>query len=281
MASVPPPPVPDGNSIRPWLEACKPARSADGLSDISTECGSAWSARLAHDFGMSAAPSPDGQGEGHLVNLISELLLWETVHGSPTSQQPSCRPSPTHRQPSFHASPTHRQDLYHASPMHRQQFFTPGTTPTHAGELSYHGSPANLRTSRAAPTFDTPMGVEASPMSFFGGVLPTSLLDDECDAQAEDLKCLECLDGATMGDSIGQFQDDQPFAIASVGSIGHPLKCAMPCKYFQKKSRGCKDGTKCERCHLCHWRPAENRRRRAQATQQQRAVSKQQVETSE
>mmetsp|Transcript_61128 Transcript_61128/g.138112 ORF Transcript_61128/g.138112 Transcript_61128/m.138112 type:complete len:291 (+) Transcript_61128:61-933(+) len=266
----------DGTLIRPWLEACKPPpRGADGFSDISTECGSAWSAHKAHDFGMSATPSPgpDGQGEGgQLVNLISELLVWETVHASPTNQQPSYHASPTHQQLSFHTSPTHRQDAFLASPMHRQQFFTPGTTPTHAGELSYHGSPANLRSARTRPTFGTPIGEQvATQMGFFGGVLPASLLDDEYDTEVD--TCIECTTTASVNVAGGHLPDDVPCPIASVGSIGHPLKCAMPCKYFQKKSRGCKDGQTCERCHLCHWRPAENRRRRAQAAQQSRTAN--------
>jgi hypothetical protein len=39
----------------------------------------------------------------------------------------------------------------------------------------------------------------------------------------------------------------------SVGSIGHPMKCALPCKYVGKE-RGCKDGANCSRCHLCSFR---------------------------
>lgn len=37
-----------------------------------------------------------------------------------------------------------------------------------------------------------------------------------------------------------------------IGSIGHPLSCAEPCKFFSK-ARGCKDGANCTRCHLCLW----------------------------
>ncbi|CAK0825442.1 unnamed protein product, partial [Prorocentrum cordatum] len=38
----------------------------------------------------------------------------------------------------------------------------------------------------------------------------------------------------------------------SLGSIGHPLCCGPPCKYFNKTG-GCKDGHSCVRCHLCQW----------------------------
>lgn len=40
--------------------------------------------------------------------------------------------------------------------------------------------------------------------------------------------------------------------VLSVGSVGHPYTCKEPCKYV-RKSRGCKDGAKCDRCHACIW----------------------------
>jgi len=39
----------------------------------------------------------------------------------------------------------------------------------------------------------------------------------------------------------------------SRGAVGHPHRCAQPCKFFATK-RGCKDGTQCTRCHVCPWR---------------------------
>mmetsp|Transcript_73238 Transcript_73238/g.212098 ORF Transcript_73238/g.212098 Transcript_73238/m.212098 type:complete len:326 (+) Transcript_73238:109-1086(+) len=44
--------------------------------------------------------------------------------------------------------------------------------------------------------------------------------------------------------------DDAQFCIPSIGSAGHPHKCAEFCKYA-KKAKGCKDGAACNRCHLC------------------------------
>lgn len=41
--------------------------------------------------------------------------------------------------------------------------------------------------------------------------------------------------------------------VVSIGSVGHPSQCAEACKFI-RKSRGCKDGAKCDRCHLCRWR---------------------------
>jgi len=38
----------------------------------------------------------------------------------------------------------------------------------------------------------------------------------------------------------------------SVGSIGHPMLCQPACKYVSK-TRGCKDGLLCNRCHACQW----------------------------
>lgn len=39
----------------------------------------------------------------------------------------------------------------------------------------------------------------------------------------------------------------------SVGSLGHPFSCDLPCKYVSK-ARGCKDSRFCVRCHLCGWK---------------------------
>jgi len=51
-----------------------------------------------------------------------------------------------------------------------------------------------------------------------------------------------------------QSQSPQPplELVLSVGSTGHPYSCGAACKYA-KKTKGCKDGVNCERCHLCHW----------------------------
>jgi len=55
----------------------------------------------------------------------------------------------------------------------------------------------------------------------------------------------------------------QPRAVTevSVGSLGHPLSCAHPCKYNCKKS-GCKDGRLCDRCHICRWDRCTDRERK-------------------
>lgn len=44
----------------------------------------------------------------------------------------------------------------------------------------------------------------------------------------------------------------------SIGSVGHPHSCALPCK-FSRGGRVCKDGTACRRCHLCAWTRSEQR----------------------
>jgi hypothetical protein len=45
----------------------------------------------------------------------------------------------------------------------------------------------------------------------------------------------------------------------SRGSIGHPHSCAAACKYV-KKPRGCKDGSDCDRCHLCAFRNSKHKK---------------------
>jgi len=39
----------------------------------------------------------------------------------------------------------------------------------------------------------------------------------------------------------------------SLGSIGHPHSCASACRYVKRKG-GCRDGARCQYCHLCFWR---------------------------
>jgi hypothetical protein len=41
-------------------------------------------------------------------------------------------------------------------------------------------------------------------------------------------------------------------AAKSLGSSGHPYRCAPACRYVWRKG-GCKNGEKCYCCHLCHW----------------------------
>lgn len=49
-----------------------------------------------------------------------------------------------------------------------------------------------------------------------------------------------------------------PRSTVSRGSVGHPERCNRACKYAWR-SRGCKDGENCVRCHLCRWRRATER----------------------
>eukprot|EP00928_Gymnodinium_smaydae_P062962 TRINITY_DN4667_c0_g5_i1.p1 TRINITY_DN4667_c0_g5~~TRINITY_DN4667_c0_g5_i1.p1 ORF type:complete len:335 (-),score=53.80 TRINITY_DN4667_c0_g5_i1:54-1058(-) len=59
-----------------------------------------------------------------------------------------------------------------------------------------------------------------------------------------------------IAQALGSDSEDAAPALAacapSLGSIGHPVNCRRACKYFGKR-RGCKEGSKCERCHLCPW----------------------------
>lgn len=44
--------------------------------------------------------------------------------------------------------------------------------------------------------------------------------------------------------------------LPSKGSLGHPFTCGEACKYASKP-RGCKDGSACDRCHICDWKRAK------------------------
>lgn len=71
-------------------------------------------------------------------------------------------------------------------------------------------------------------------------------------------------DDAGRGAEAGQDAQESgngEVAWPSRGSAGHPFACGQACKY-NSKTRGCKDGTSCNRCHLCKWVSARCRRAR-------------------
>jgi hypothetical protein len=62
-------------------------------------------------------------------------------------------------------------------------------------------------------------------------------------------------------ESPGQARGDGH--VLSIGSVGHPHSCGLPCKY-SRGSRVCKDAAACRRCHVCPWRRSEERARAAE-----------------
>eukprot|EP00930_Biecheleria_cincta_P007087 TRINITY_DN10821_c0_g1_i1.p1 TRINITY_DN10821_c0_g1~~TRINITY_DN10821_c0_g1_i1.p1 ORF type:complete len:176 (+),score=29.09 TRINITY_DN10821_c0_g1_i1:48-575(+) len=70
------------------------------------------------------------------------------------------------------------------------------------------------------------------------------------------MKWADMVDDAAGGvEDVEDLRTDQREvdSMMSFGSVGHPLTCNSPCKYI-KKSKGCKDGANCDRCHLCEWK---------------------------
>lgn len=64
---------------------------------------------------------------------------------------------------------------------------------------------------------------------------------------------MDSFEKAAEGGLAGGLSEKQPVRWSiSVGSVGHPHSCKLPCKYSTKKN-GCKDGQMCPRCHLCRW----------------------------
>lgn len=51
---------------------------------------------------------------------------------------------------------------------------------------------------------------------------------------------------------------DSGYSPPSVGSLGHPFTCERACK-FHRRTRGCKGGSACQRCHRCFWSRAAER----------------------
>jgi hypothetical protein len=59
--------------------------------------------------------------------------------------------------------------------------------------------------------------------------------------------------GEAWGDDANVDEPPPPVPTVSIGSVGHPFSCAGACKFVRRK-RGCKDGSNCDRCHICVWR---------------------------
>eukprot|EP00435_Cladocopium_sp_Y103_P024938 s2059_g6.t1 len=60
----------------------------------------------------------------------------------------------------------------------------------------------------------------------------------------------------------------------SIGTVGHPVSCATPCRYIKRKG-GCRDGSACLNCHLCFWvrhQEEQHVARRAQAGNDRNAL---------
>jgi len=80
-------------------------------------------------------------------------------------------------------------------------------------------------------------------------------------------ECEDCEASQESSETLTITAEDAP----STGSIGHPFSCAAACKYI-KKSRGCKDGADCDRCHLCAFKNSKPKKNGAEEAQVSAAV---------
>jgi len=96
------------------------------------------------------------------------------------------------------------------------------------------------------------------PASFVGPSSRLSLTRDYSagirNAEAQPIPRRESLSGAAANAQAqppqGLGNDSCP---VSMGSVGHPYDCAGSCRYIKRKG-GCRDGPRCQMCHLCFWR---------------------------
>jgi hypothetical protein len=98
-------------------------------------------------------------------------------------------------------------------------------------------------------------GAWSSPPSSDAGVPEVETADSE-------LICEVCEDPSEEKPAEGSDVVVAPVTAENApsrGSIGHPFSCAAACKYI-KKPRGCKDGSDCERCHLCAFRNSKHKK---------------------
>lgn len=102
--------------------------------------------------------------------------------------------------------------------------------------------PAGLR---PPPGLTLPPGVHlpAAP----SGAPPAARADILCGT------CEDCAEEPVCAASGGgQARSAGERVFLSAGSVGHPHACAGPCRYVKRKG-GCRDGSKCSKCHLCFW----------------------------
>jgi len=232
---------------------------------VARNFGSADVDRVAPEADTEASFASTADGFEDYVPFTSDALL-----GPPTS---SPRPEPQ-LQPHLPAIAVQPESL--ASPPHRRcsspdnaswmRMRTPSPENTYSGYATGRAPPGPPGILLKTPVFvqqqcmpvlcyvgPSNIGVngEADAESGVGSMKRQSLpsvaswstmaSEDDRGLEAEDAQCLACGDPEVP---------ESNFAMESKGSRGHPYSCASACKYI-KKTRGCKDGADCNRCHLC------------------------------
>eukprot|EP00440_Ansanella_granifera_P008654 gb/GFBE01009378.1/.p1 GENE.gb/GFBE01009378.1/~~gb/GFBE01009378.1/.p1 ORF type:complete len:246 (+),score=31.97 gb/GFBE01009378.1/:1-738(+) len=118
--------------------------------------------------------------------------------------------------------------------------------------------PRGWRTPDPSPVRDLPKCAALAERLVF---MPPSIPDPAASAGDAGLACQPCAPRAWA--DIQDDDDDEEQvpqgAEHSRGTTGHPYTCGQACKYA-RKSRGCKDGANCDRCHLCEWKKGEAKR---------------------
>jgi len=79
------------------------------------------------------------------------------------------------------------------------------------------------------------------------------------DCDPETITSVSCTPPRTRSPSPANAHEGWP----SPGSVGHPYACKAPCR-FQHRGKGCKDGSKCDKCHLCRFTRAVARQKGVQ-----------------
>lgn len=76
------------------------------------------------------------------------------------------------------------------------------------------------------------------------------------DFESESMTCVSCTPSRTRSPSPANRYEGWP----NPGSVGHPYCCQAPCR-FQHRGKGCKDGSNCDKCHLCRFTRAGARQK--------------------
>eukprot|EP00931_Biecheleriopsis_adriatica_P082254 TRINITY_DN5567_c0_g1_i1.p2 TRINITY_DN5567_c0_g1~~TRINITY_DN5567_c0_g1_i1.p2 ORF type:complete len:224 (-),score=39.46 TRINITY_DN5567_c0_g1_i1:203-874(-) len=205
----------------------------------------------------SRTPSPE-----HIVaRSMMYAPMLAGMHKSDTVQ------TPEGSTPRGHDNDSHFQAAYGMSPQQAPL----GTTNSELQDVGY-----------ATEQWTSNVAVEAMPCAVWwiapvpvcppSDTSPHASWADMEDSDDEEEEAESC-EAAHMGSTGSTEVTDSP----SVGSAGHPFTCGAPCKYHSR-SKGCKDGARCDHCHLCPYKrppaapPPSHAQRRPRYRRQRKAA---------
>lgn len=239
-------PSPD-NYLHPMLNHDgnqKPASKQDDLTPRGSQCG-----QCNTDDGPA---TPRGQG-AFAQDAIppAEQAQQDEAH-SQSGQKPAIQSAPA---TSFSESQIKRQPTQDSNPIadFESQFKRPSEPVRGPKTVISIADFASLLPPPAKPPAASP-ALAPKTISIAAFVGATQHDQQKCPGPTQKMSFPSSSNRAANKHGIAAMSATlcQPSVQVSLGSVGHPNGCKEACKYAAK-TRGCKDGAQCVRCHLCKW----------------------------